>query len=425
MTARTFASHVVAVSALLMSMAVADGHAQPQRTPEQPRQPAFRAGTDVVVVPFQVRRGSRPVSDLTPAEVILLDEGVPRAFTGFEAPSNRPSLELVVMFDVTGGQRPGMQPPAFWTNEHLYEFAGAWNEAMSRALFEEDGATVRVSIYQFNQSRLRRLVRSTSDPAAVLGAMRRLSEPIPASEALDLQLPADTVIRTERPVNSPAWPFSLAAAMTAFQDSAIASATGARALAIFSTGAEGTSIRPEDLADRALAADVRVYPVALPSIQPIWYEGDDPNIQWEYQPPSGPPQTVVGPRLAENGICHDFQRRGRAPLDSELSDCPLNPPFKAMANWTGGRSFEAARRPGAKLPQSAADRFLGRFSMTASQVNDILDAVKAHALSRFTSTYRVWFEPPPSVSPRKHRLEVKLVEKSRGSVTDGKKSATY
>jgi hypothetical protein len=53
---------------------------------------------------------------------------------------------------------------------------------------------------------------------------------------------------------------------------------------------------------------------------------------------------------------------------------------------------------------------LGRFSMTGGQVNDILETVKRHALSRFTSTYTVWFVPSLSASPRKHKLEVRLVE---------------
>ena len=120
-------------------------------------------------------------------------------------------------------------------------------------------------------------------------------------------------------------------AMTALQDSALGVAQGARALVTISTGAEGTSIRPEDLVDQAVAADIHVYPVALPSNQAIWYEGDNP----------------------------------------------------------------------------------------------ILDAVKEHALARFTATYRVWFTPSPSASPRKHTLEVKLAPTSSGKVSGGKKSATY
>jgi hypothetical protein len=68
---------------------------------------------------------------------------------------------------------------------------------------------------------------------------------------------------------------------------------------------------------------------------------------------------------------------------------------------------------------------IDRFSMTGTQVSHILDAVKSHALAQFTATYRVWFAPSPSASPRKHTLEVKLAPRSSGRVTGGKKNATY
>jgi hypothetical protein len=403
----------IALSVLLV------GVSPGQETPKEATQPTFRAQTDVVVVPFQVRRGSRPVSDLESSDVVLLEDGRPREVAGFEAPSDRPSLELVVMFDVTDVQRGG-----FWSARALRELASFWNEATMPAIVEAQGAGVRISLYQFNESRLRRLTRSTSDPKVLLDALHRLSDPMPADPALDLTLPAGTVIRSERSLPHPLghpWPLSLAGAMTALQDSALGLAMGARALVIVSTGAEGTSIRPEDLADQALSADVHVYPVALPSsTQAIWYEGDNPNVEWEYLGASGPSH-VVASRLPENGICQDSPRRGRPPLDPELLDCPLNQPFKAIGNWTGGRSFEAARRAGPIQHPIGIDRF----SMTGAQVVDILDAVKEHALARFTATYRVWFTPSPSASPRKHTLEVKLAPKSSGKVSGGKKNATY
>ena len=362
------------------------------------------------------------MSDLTSSDVVLLEDGRPRAFTGFEPPPEHPSLELVVMFDVTDAQRGG-----FWSPKALHELASSWNEATVRAIVEGQGAGVRLSLYQFNESRLRRLTRSTSDPKVLLDALNRLSDPMPADPALDLTLPAGTVMRPERSLPNPPGhpqPVSLTGAMTALQDSALSLATGARALVIISTGAEGTSIRPEDLADQALSADVHVYPVALPSHQAIWYDGDNPNVQWENLGPSGPSH-VVAPRLPENGICQDIPRRGRPPVDAELLDCPLNAPFKAIGAWTGGRSFEAARRPGPKLPHTGSEPSLSRFSMTGPQVSDILDQVKAHALARFTATYRVWFERSSSAPPRKHTLEVKLAPKSSGNVSGGKKSATY
>ena len=88
-------SRTIAIGVLLVGMSPA------QQTPKEPDQPALRVETGLVVVPFQVRRGSRSVSDLKPSDVVLFEGGVPRAFTGFEAPSDHPSLELVVMFDVT------------------------------------------------------------------------------------------------------------------------------------------------------------------------------------------------------------------------------------------------------------------------------------------------------------------------------------
>jgi hypothetical protein len=72
-----------------------------------PVQSAFRAGTNLVIVPFQVSRGSLSVSDLKSADVVLLEDGVPRAFTVFETPPANPVLELVVMFDVTDVKQGG------------------------------------------------------------------------------------------------------------------------------------------------------------------------------------------------------------------------------------------------------------------------------------------------------------------------------
>jgi hypothetical protein len=70
--------------------------------------PSFHAKTDLVTVPFQVRRGSRSASDLKPSDVVLLEDGVPRSFTIFEAPPVHLTLDLVVMFDVTN---PRVTPP--------------------------------------------------------------------------------------------------------------------------------------------------------------------------------------------------------------------------------------------------------------------------------------------------------------------------
>lgn len=155
-------------------------------------QPVLRVQTEVVVVPFQVRRGSRSLTDLAPADVVLLEDGVPHTFAGFEPPSHHPSLELVVMFDITDIERGG-----FWSAKALHDLSGYWSDAIAGVLFEQPSATIRFSVYQFDQFRLRRLCRSTSDPKVLLDALTRLSAAIPAGQGFDLPFLEGVGLRPE------------------------------------------------------------------------------------------------------------------------------------------------------------------------------------------------------------------------------------
>lgn len=412
----------IAVGVLLVGMSLG------QQTSNPPAQPALRVKTDLVVVPFQVRRGSRPVSDLKASDVVLLEDGVPRASTGFEAPQDHPVLNLVLMFDVTDVKQGG-----FWSAKTLHDMTGYWNESITQAVLEQTGAAIRISVYQFDQFRLRRLCRSTSDPQELLAALNRLADPIPAGQGFELQLPQGAVVREGDRVEPAAvdWSRSLLGALTALGDSAAPAPAAARALVIFSPGAEGTSITPQDLADEAIAAAVPIYPVALPSNEAIWYDGyafdpDGPLGMGRFGPNFGIGHGGRG-RFQQWGVCIDPELRGKSTIvpPGSLRDCPLNVPFEDLGKQTGGLSFEAVRLGPPNLPRSGEASPLNRFSMTGSQVNDILGAVKRHALARFTSSYTVWFAPLPSVSPRNHKLEVRLAAKSGSKITDGKKSAIY
>jgi hypothetical protein len=143
---------IVAAAALVVRLSAA------QQTPRESAQPTFRAATNLVTVPFQVRRGARSVSDLNPSDVVLLEDGVPRSFTIFEAPPVNLTLDLVVMFDVT---KPPPREKArrvwVWDAKALHELANYWSEAIARRLLDEHRATVRFSIYRFDQSKLQRL----------------------------------------------------------------------------------------------------------------------------------------------------------------------------------------------------------------------------------------------------------------------------
>ena len=137
-------------------------------------------------------------------------------------------------------------------------------------------------MYQFDKSRLRRLCRSCSDPKELLAALGRLTGPIPAGQGFDLQLPKGVTVRpqdftvVERTSKSGGgYSRSLLGAMTVLGDSAGGQTMPPRALVIISPGHEGTSITPEDLADRGVAANVPIYPVALPA-QSILFVGSNP-----------------------------------------------------------------------------------------------------------------------------------------------------
>jgi hypothetical protein len=205
----------------------------------------------------------------------------------------------------------------------------------------------------------------------------------------------------------------------------------ARALVIFSTGGEGTAVTPQDLADQALAAGVRIYPVALfsfPGILPYdGYRYDDGFFYGEslgsrsMLGPAGPYTPMSGP--------HD---RPDLPRGSPPVAPYINYPFEVLGDLTGGLHFESVNHS-QQLGQitDSGQRYIFDhtadlvFSMTGRETGEILEKVKRHALAGFTSNYTVGFMPSSTDAPRKHKLEVKLARKSGGKVTDGNRSATY
>jgi hypothetical protein len=450
-------SGTIAATVLLVSLSLA------QQPPKEPVQPAFRAQTDLVIVPFQVRRGSGPVSDLRPSDVVLFEDGVPRGFTIFETPPVHLTLDLVVMFDVTN---PSFTPPrkdlagraGFWDAKTLQDLAEYWSEAITRRLLDEhldkQRASIRFSIYRFDQFRLQRLCQATSDPKVLADALRRLAGPGPAGQAagqdVDIPLPAGLAIRNmERKAQADGklpQPWSLAGAAAALKDSAVASvlneekadadgAMTARAMVIFSTGAEGTSLTPQDLADQAVAAGVPIYPVALPGFPWVLpYEG------YTYRSPAkngfyyfyaskddgegGNKLSMLGP----GGAYYVKGATGGSNCGTPYFGSYYNYPFELLGDVTGGLRFNALNhcvKPDADTTGLGLFLLRNGYSMTGGETHDVLERVKKHALARFSSNYTVGFVPPPSDSPREHKLEVKLAPKSSGKVTEGKRSAVY
>ena len=425
-----------------------------QQNPVTSAESTFRATAKLVTVSFQVRGGSRSGFDLKPSDVVLLEDGVPRSFTIFEAPPVHLTLDLVVMFDVTnprltpaGKDRKGTA--GFWDTKALQDLADYWSEAIARRLLEEHGASIRFSIYRFDQFRLQRLCRSTSDPRVLVDALHRLTGPASAGQD-DIPLPPGLVLRNmERKAQATGYlpqPWSLAGAISALKDSDVASssgeernaggATASRALVIFSTGAEGTTITPEDLADQAITAGVPIYPVALPGFPWVLpYEGytyRTPVPQGFYyfhaskddgEGGNKPLPLMVGPGGAQ------YVKSG-----SGCSNCVpyfatyYNYPFEILGELTGGLRFDAINHFVTSADDTPGLLLLlhpDGYSMTGGETLRVLERVKRHSLARFSSNYVVGFVPSPSSTPHEHNLEVKLVQKSRGKLTEGKRIATY
>ena len=222
---------------------------------------------------------------------------------------------------------------------------------MTRRLLDEHGASVRFSIYRFDQFRLQRLCQSTSDPKVLADAFHRLGGPVRASQDVDIPLPAGLAIRNrERKAQAEGnlpQPWSLAGALAALKDSAAAAekAMAARALVIFSTGAEGTSLTPEDLTGQAVAAGVPIYPVALPGFPWVLpYEG------YTYRSPvkGGFYYFYIGLKddgdgvnqlsmLGPGGVSLGQGRQGGLPYFGSY----YNYPFELLGDLTGGLRFDA------------------------------------------------------------------------------------
>jgi len=299
-----------------------------------------------------------------------------------------------------------------WHLKTLYDFTNHWDQTMSQAIVDKD---VRVSVYHFDGVRLEHLCGPTTDPKEMSGAIRNVPAPIYGDDLTPSQrqglavalAAASTTGASDRalaqlfhtggrtraasgkaiPLELPpgrqvlppeGWPgtghrgWPLEAAIGTLEDSAAAPDKALRMLVTFSMGIGGTTTVPEDVADRAVALGIPIYPV------------------------------VMGYQMNNGG-------RGRSgdggdqpyPLRLQFMDA-----FRSLGKLTGDRSFDAA-------------------DMRAGDVRDFLEIVRNEGLVRARSQYNVGFVPPSSRAAREHKLEIRLASKSSGKLIGGKRRAIY
>jgi VWFA-related protein len=350
---------------ILLALSVATG----QPLPQEPAPVTFQSQTRLVLLSFHATHGKNYITDLKPADVVLLEDGKPREFTIFDSPAThgRMPLELVLLFDAN----PKIE--YFWDPAAVFRFIPQWDEGMSRAILAKENADIRISVYHCADRELYRLSNATTDARQLLGAFRRILIADSAPESYGTEIPltlpdsrdrVDPGKFTNDYVTSPfvsaaarGWPME--AAIGALNDVAAASDKVSRVLVMFSEGIGATTTIPEDAGNHALDMGIPIYPIVTN------YQN---HIQRNY------PRNLF--RMHQ---------------------------FAALGKMTGGRAVEYR-------------------DIDAAALRKILDSVISDGLSQ----YVVGFAPQSAGAvARRHKLEIKLVSKSGRALEGGMRRATY
>ena len=340
-----------------------------QQAPPVSSPPIFRSQTELVLLSFHVTQGKQNVTDLAPADVLLLEDGKPRDFSIFDSPAAkiRMPIDLVLLFDTN----PAI--PYFWDPDAVFPFVRDWDDAMSRAALQNHAADIRISVYHAAGQDLYRLVRATTDAPQLLDAFRSLLTPV-AGTAIPLFLPPtrdrvdpgpsttnDYVTSAFVSTESRGWPYgSRHRNVERCDDGAMNKV--ARMLVIFSEGIGATTTIPEDVGNHALDLGIPIYPVVTN------YEG---HITSSYP-------------------------RNQFRMDQ----------FAKLGKMTGGRTVRHRRRSEA-----------GYFAY---------DPWRAAGPAACPCVTVIGFEPSPTTGTSKpHKLEIKLVSKSSGKLEGGTRRAIY
>ena len=366
--------------------------------PPAPRDttPTFSGQNNLVLLPFHVTRGKEYVEWLKPEQVVLLEDGKPRPFTIFEDQTQGPRtpVELVLLFDTTVKKMS-----MFWDPNLIYTFAQARNEVMSRAILGE-GADLRISMYRFEDRRLRRLCPPTKDPRELTEAFFALLSPMSPDEGISLSLPPNRKplfppgqkvynSATGDPFYYKGWPLDAAIETLKALDDPHSAVR--RACVIFSEGVGDSTTIPHDAAERALAAGVPVYPVVLNYGR--WLDRKSARDGYmEERRSMSKEERIKNDHAAAVYVTPDLEK---LVVDMDA--------FGKLGQMTGGNSL------------------MNYDTLNADSLQEILRAVIGDAQSQ----YLVGFAPPSSPSSKQHKLEVRLAPKTSGTISSGKRTAIY
>jgi hypothetical protein len=365
---------------------------------QEPGPPKFDSNAKLVLVPFHVQRGKYFAADLQPSDFILREDGHPRAFTTFEGPNTAHPLplELILLFDTTPRvvvSKDGFPTPIWALDPKVdYEFIDHWDESITREVLQKNGMDIRIAVYHYSGHQLERLCAASNDPREIVGAFRRLLDPIPWDKSELTLLPGNQIFKPLFGTPREGWLSE--SIVGTLRDAAASAVPARRLLLLFSAGSSGTGSKSSDpysnIVDPALAMNIPINPVIMSVVRN---------------------QQHISGNAAPNGAL------GTIDAPNSQSDPLSAKPGGVSSTWYTGLLPWINNLGKMTEGQSFVPRLLDRDTMAA-----ILGLVRDTTLSQ----YVVGFSPDATPKPRKHSLAVVLSSKSQGKLISGEKNGvTY
>jgi VWFA-related protein len=228
----------------------------------------------------------------------------------------------------------------------------------------------RLAVYSFT-NKLHRFCPPTRDFETLRGALAALGERKPLGVTVPMELPA----KRKANGNGASWIYE--SVIGAARDLSIQPGNATRLVVVFSDGLPSTTSAPEDAAKICEDLGISVYPILLGH----WELGKRIKAVQEKERPGREPSALAG-RL--NGMEQEIQE------------------FASLGRLTGGGAFDPP-------------------AMGSGVLKQIVSGLAA----RVDSEYVIGFAPDTDGAPKRHKLEVRVRDKSLGQIMGGKRVVSH
>jgi VWFA-related protein len=325
----------------------------------------FRAQSNFATLRFHVNQKGRAIVDLKPKDVVLIEDGAPRPFTVFEnnATSSSPApVEITLLLDTSGSVTSrGLLSPLVFRESLL-----------------DAPPNAKLAVYGFSRN-LTRYSAPTRDFTNLTSALQSLQARA-AGETIELSLPPH---REPRPGGT--WIYEAVRAASA--EAAATSGDALRLLVVFSDGMATTTSLAQDAAELDRELGISVYPVILGHADLIRQIESEQRKQ---RPVS------LSKRLTDQAPPPSGKV---ARLQAMLSDVDE---FARLGALTGGNTFD----------------------MPAIDLK-VLKEILADIVTEVRTEYTIGFPLDVAANPKRHKLEVRLVNAETGHVRGGTRTLVH